>query len=1048
MHRMRWTLEKIQARLRLLGGAVYRRELALPPFELQTQRDSNDEWRPLAPGSFWGALRQDFVLRTQFQIPHDWPEPFALQLPLGTSASLEALAFLYGPEALAYLDDHVYQGINAYHQEILLSPQFQDGREHTVTLYGWTGIKDERYQIGQPALVQIDQPTRDLVATVRVALAVVRNLAAENPVRAKLLNALDAAFLLLDLREPFGDAFYESVPHAHHLLRERIAKAGAPSDVNVTAAGHSHIDVAWLWTTGQTRQKAARTFSTVLRLMEQYPEFYFTQSQPQLYQYIEQDHPALMTQIQARVGEGRWEPIGGMWVEADCNITGAEALVRQFILGRRYFSEHFGTREAPVLWLPDVFGYAWQLPQLMRGAGINYFVTAKLSWNQYNRIPYDSFWWKGLDGTRVLTHFITTAAPGWWGATYSANLTPDEVLETWKGNQQKELSPNLLIPFGQGDGGGGPTREMIENGRAMAAHPGLPRVHFGSALEFLQGLETASGVGLPVWNGELYLELHRGTYTSQARNKRSNRKSETLLHDAEFLAAWASLEGAPYPHAELARAWELVCLNQFHDIIPGSSINEVYRDSAKEYQEISAIGERIRQEASAHLSAFMPAGSTLAIFNPTSFPRTECIEIPEAWLGENAPVSLPEGTPLAMQRTKDKILIQLLDLPPYGCAALAFRRERHDPFESAIYAGVAEQAPHSQGTRGAANIVLENAMLRAEFDLAGDLIRLFDKRVAREVLASNTKANQWQAFQDRPLDWDAWDIDIFYDEQQWLAEPAHHIEVIETGPLRACLEIQRTILNSHIRQRIYLYHNSARLDFETHMDWQERHVLLKIAFPVDILTPKATYEIQWGNVERPTHRNTSWDWARFESCAHKWVDLSESDYGVSLLNDCKYGHDIHDNVLRLTLLKSPTFPDPTADLGEHEFTYSLFPHVGDWRGSTSAAAYALNDPLIVASVASGTSRLAPARSLVRVSAPQVIIETVKRAEDGNGLIVRMYESERTHVRAQVSTVFPIGRAVRCNLLEEDAGELDVVDGQIGIELHPYEIVTLRLLPKG
>ena len=549
MHRVRWTLEKISARFRFLSEtAIYRRTQALMPFKFHAGSqplvgvDVDDgDWTVIEPGSYWGELRQDFTLRTTFAVPGDWDGPVALSLPLGVSKSLEALSFLYGPEALAYLDGVPYQGIDPNHQELLLPDHVLDGKEHLLALHGWAGIKDERYEMGFPRLAQIDQPTRDFVTAAGTALEVAEQLSENNPVRVNLLNVLHAAFLLLDLREPLGADFYASVHAAQRALKEGIAAAGPPMDVIVSGVGHAHIDVAWLWPLSQTRRKVARTFSTALRLMEQYPEFIFTQSQPQLYQYIADDHPELMAQIKERVAEGRWETIGGMWVEADCNLTGAEALARQFLLGRRYFLETFGQRESPILWLPDVFGYAWQLPQLILEAGLSYFVTAKLSWNQYNRIPYDQFWWQGLDGARILTYFITTSKPGWWGATYSADLSPEEIIATWDGSQQKEQSNEFMIAYGHGDGGGGPTRAMLDRSRDMASHPGLPKVRLSTAIDFMEKLERESGEKLPAWNGELYLELHRGTYTSQARNKRENRKCEFLLHDAEFLAAWASL---------------------------------------------------------------------------------------------------------------------------------------------------------------------------------------------------------------------------------------------------------------------------------------------------------------------------------------------------------------------------------------------------------------------------------------------------------------------------------------------------------------------------
>ena len=1055
MHKARWTLEKIAARLRFLSEAApYRQTQPLLPFRFKAGSQpfagidvDDSDWEIIEPGSYWGELRQEFTLRTTFAVPGDWEQPVALSLPLGVSKSLEALSFLYGPEALAYLDGMAIQGIDPNHQELLLPDGVLDGEEHQLALHGWAGIKDERYEMGHPRLARIDQPARDFMSAAGAALEVVKQLPENSPVRVNLINVLDAAFLLLDLHEPLGGAFYESVHAAHQALKAGIAAAGPPMDVVARGVGHAHIDVAWLWTLRQTRQKVARTFSTALRLMEQYPEFKFTQSQPQLYQYIADDHPEMMAQIKERVAEGRWETIGGMWVEADCNLTGAEALARQFLLGRRYFLETFGARESPILWLPDVFGYAWQLPQLIQLAGLSYFVTAKLSWNQYNRIPYDQFWWQGLDGSRILTYFITTSKPGWWGATYSADLSPEEILATWDGSQQKELRNEFMIAYGHGDGGGGPTNAMLDRSRDMEAHPGLPKVRLSTAIDFMQDLERQSGAKLPTWNGELYLELHRGTYTSQARNKRENRKCEFLLHDAEFLAAWAALRSPfVYPHDELRRAWELLCLNQFHDIIPGSSIQQVYVDSMRDYDEIRRIGERIRQHALLALDPFLPSETALAIYNPTSFPRSEVVQVAAGWLPEEALVATMDGTPLRTQRTEDGLLIKCPVAPPYGVLALRLNSGAFPAVENPLYVGDVRLAPEDEGRSALCALVMENPLLRVEFDRAGDIVRLLDKRAKREVLAAGQRANQWQAFEDRPLDWEAWDIEIFYDDKMRLADPAHSVKVVESGPLRACLEIKRRVFNSDIVQRVYMVADSARIDFDTKVTWRERRLLLKVAFPVDILSPKATYEIQWGNVERPTHSNTSWDWARFESCAHKWVDLSEGDYGLSLLNDCKYGYDISGNVVRLTALKGAMFPDPEADLGEHHFTYSLLPHEGDWRNGAVAAAYSLNNPLIVHQAQGEAQGALEADhcSLVHVDAPQIIVETVKQAEDGDGLIVRLYEHERTQQAFNLHAGFPLGEAWRCNLLEEDEACLAVSEGKAALRAKPYQIITLRL----
>jgi alpha-mannosidase len=581
------------------------------------------------------------------------------------------------------------------------------------------------------------------------------------------------------------------------------------------------------------------------------------------------------------------------------------------------------------------------------------------------------------------------------------------------------------MSYGFGDGGGGPTREMQENLRELTSFPAAPRVKRGKVIDFFQELEESVGERLPTWNGELYLEYHRGTYTTHSRNKRANRKSEFLLHDAEFLASMAATiaAGYTYPHDLLGRAWELVCLNQFHDILPGSSIGAVYEESLEQYAELMGLGQKVRDEAVKRIGDVV--GGDLLVVNPTSFARQDLLFVPN----EQGSIEFAGN---GVQAVAGGILLDAGELPPYSVTPLSA------PLPSREVFGPVQVTP----------ISLENDFLRVEFNDSGDIKRIFDKSNGRDILPHGEIGNQFQAFEDRPKTPDAWEIDIYYDDRVWYADPADSVRVAEFGPLRGTLEVKRRIFNSEIRQRISLSHNSARLDFETEVQWRERHILLKVAFPVDLLATVATYEIQWGNVERPTHRNSSWDWARFETCAQKWVDLSEGDYGVSLLNDCKYGHDIRDNVIRLTLLRGSTDPDPEADLGEHTFTYSLLPHVGSWDEQTVAEAYALNDPLIVIpNVGAGSSAQEKERlSFVAVDKPNVVIETVKLAEDGRGVIVRMYESQRKRGVFTLKSAFPLAGAWRTNLLEEDQETIETIGQEVRVEIRPYQIMTLRLVP--
>ncbi len=1049
-HKTYWTPQKIAQRLELIRQLDYRKRHPIAPFKY-TELSSPDDDPPVAPdvddsgwptidfNSYWGRWMTDFTLRTTFEIPADWDQavPVALYLPLGESGDFSH------PESLAYIDGAAYASADRHHHEILLPATVKDGQTHHLALHGWTGLGG--WESGSPHtqlfmkecfVVQIDPATREFLAMVRVALDVTHQLADNDPVKGLLFNALDEAFKVLDTRDPLGtEAFYASVPPALDALKSGIAAAGQPMDVEIVGVGHAHIDVAWLWTLGQTRRKAGRTFSNVLRLMEQYDDYHFSQSQPQLYKYTEQNYPEIFEGIKARVKEGRWELIGGMWVEPDCNATGPESLARQFLLGRSYFRQHFGDVDTPVVWLPDTFGYSWALPQLMKQAGIKYFITHKMSWNQFNHMPHQMLWWQGIDGTQVLTHFLTTTG-GYGGefiphgTTYNAVVNAAEVFGTWNNFRQKETHNQLMIAYGHGDGGGGPTREMLENIAQFKHHPGAPTVRPGTVREFMERLEAEHDDDLPTWNGEFYLEYHRGTLTSQARTKRNNRKSEFLLHDAEFLAAYATLASDfDYPYDAFNEAWELVCLNQFHDILPGSSITPVYEDSAIDYARVRALAETARDQAIAALTKTAAAGAQVVAINPTSFGGDRIGLLTEDILGLAA---MNSAAPVITQAVENGTLIALTDLAPYSITPLAVKAG------SAADTGLTVRQDGDQ-------IVMENTLIRLTINAEGELSSVYDLETKREVIEHGHTANQLLAFEDRPMLFDAWDIDIYFEDRTEKITDVQHMTIIEEGPVRVGVEITRRYRRSHITQRVYLTYNSKRVDFVTEIDWHEQHIFLKAAFPVDILSTTATYEIQWGNVERPTHRNTSWDWAKFETAAQKWADLSEGNYGVAVLNDCKYGYEAKDNELRLSLLKSATMPDPVADQGQHLMTYSLLPHSGDWRGQVIEQAYDLNDPIILRMVEAANGSLTD-QALVSVDTPNVVIETVKQAEDGHGIIVRLYENHRNRGQFTLKTGFDLAEAYHCNLLEEIEHPLDTADNQITMHIRPYQIATLRLIP--
>ena len=1037
-HERRFTFQNVRLRLKVIAAQVYRRYQPLPPFDYLPLAEPGDpaplgasgEWEKLRPPTYWSAWREEFFLRTSFSVPEGWRGPLALVLPLENPRDFNH------PEAMVYLDGERLAACDRQHHELRLPESVGTGRDYKLELRGWTGIghwlhntPGSRPLLPVCALVELDEPTQALLDTARLALHMAEALGPNDPARGGLLNALVEHLKKLDTREPVSEAFYDDVPAVLASLKEAIGACGAPLEVDLVAVGHAHIDVAWLWPLAQTRRKAARSFANALSLMRQHPGFHFSQSQPQLYRYIEEDEPTMFAEIKERVLEGRWEVLGTAWVEMDCNLTGAESLVRQFLLGRRYFQTHFGGA-TPVLWLPDCFGFPASLPQLIRGAGLEGFVTSKLSWNQYNKFPYDSFRWRGLDGTEVLSHFITTPELSEMvgaKATYNGDLSPQQVLGTWREYQQKAENRTLLTAYGYGDGGGGPTREMAAAAEELASYPSAPRVKMGTVKTFMERL-AKSADALPAWAGELYLEYHRGTYTSQALTKRLNREAEGALHEAEFLAAYASLFGDAYPKDALDKAWETLLLQQFHDILPGSSIGEVYRDSEEDFGRVFALVEEVRLGAFRGLAKHL--GGDVVAVNSTPFGGLRLGKL----VGRLEPaqsLSL-EGRTLPTQTVADGTLV-LLNLAPYSLQGLQLR-EKTSP------APEPEQPARVRLEGGGAT--LENAYVRARFDKNGELTSLYDKAAEREMLAG--PGNRLQVFEDRAYPFDAWDVEPYYDDRAWFFEPATIFRVSEEGPLRATLELERPYRESSLSQRVSLSFCSARLDFETVVDWREEHQLLKVAFPVDILSSAASYHVQWGVVERPTHANTSWDWARFEAPAHHWADLSGGESGVSLLSNCKYGYDVHGNTLRLTLIKSAAHPDPHADRGEHRFTYSLLSHKGDWRGATQREGYWLNAPLRLEPLG-GTGTELELSPLVSCEAAGVIVETVKAAEDGRGWVVRLFESRGSHVRGALRCGFALQEAWRCTLLEDDEARLEPLKNELALDLRPYQILTLRLL---
>ena len=912
------------------------------------------------------------------------------------------------------------------HRECLITRSGKAGETLTIDLQAYTGIMHEEFAL-RTQIEEIDAEIEKLYYDLWVPLAAFSRMEADDKNRKDIEYVLNETINLLDLRTPYSEDFYRSVREASAYIQKALYEDMAGyEDVIATCIGHTHIDVAWWWTVAQTREKVGRSFATVLKLMDEYPNYKFMSSQPQLYAFLKERYPELYEKAKQRIKEKRWEPEGGMWVEADCNLTSGESLVRQFMHGKRFFKEEFGV-DNRILWLPDVFGYSGALPQIMKKCGIDYFMTTKLAWNQFNKVPYDTMMWRGIDGTEVLTHLITTLGVSQpikdYFTTYNGMLHPDAIMGGWMRYQNKDINNDILVSYGYGDGGGGPTREMLETSiRMEKGIKGIPKVRQEFSRTYFEELEerVKGDRRLPVWEGEFYFEYHRGTYTSMARNKRSNRKAELGLMDLELLSVLAQAQVA-YPAEELDRMWKKVLINQFHDILPGSAIHEVYEVTKEEY---AALQKEIKALEEERLHALVGDGEGITIFNTTGHDRSDIVE-----LGEIHAEALKdaEGVIYPVQKTAEGAVVYVEHLPSKGYktfAAVSSEIEQKTPFVLVD------------------DHTLETPFYTIHLDAEGRFDRIYDKENDREVLQDGKKGNQFRMYEDKPMCFDNWDVDIYYTEKYWDVNDVISMEWTECGPVRATLEMERKESNSVIHQKIHFYADSRRIEFETYVDWKEHQTLLKVHFPVNVHTDEATFDVQFGNLTRKVHTNTSWDKARFESCGQKWIDLSEGHYGVSMLNDCKYGHSVKDSDMALTLIKSGIEPNPVADQEEHYFTYAIYPHAEKWQeAKTVEQAYDLNQPAIAVAGGKPGSLLSKAS----VDRSNVVLETIKCAESGHGIIIRMYESENALTKTNLVVEGNYNKAFVCNLLEEEEAELELKDGVVCVQLKPYEVVTVKLV---
>ncbi|MDR1440567.1 MAG: alpha-mannosidase [Clostridiales bacterium] len=994
-------------------------------------RDIEAEWSRIEAGGHWlGREGMTRWFRRAVTLP---PEFAGRKVIAELEFGGEGLVFVNG-KAVSSLSSWLYP-CSATRSRVLLTPCAAGGEHFEIVVeacanyierfrrYEKDIVDTAEYTFRRAVLAAVDEGVEAFYFDARLAYEAVQAL--ENPlapvarasqrfspevegmamacagdmlVAGKLREALVRSLSALD--DGAGrEAFRASAAAASQILAEALRAIPHAPAATVIMVGHSHIDTAWLWPLKETIRKCAKTFENTFSLMEQYPEYRFSCSQPQLYAYMKAHCPDVYARIKRLVAEGRWELIGNTWVECDTNIPSGEALVRQILYGRQFFLEEFG-KASEVYWLPDVFGYSWALPQIIKRSGMKYFFADKLIFNEANRFPHTLFQWQGADGTRIPAYLMRVV--------YNGEINPGYLHRISQESESVAALDKLLLTYGFGDGGGGPGYEMLEFARRLKRYPGLPETRIGTAAEFFGAVEPVAD-RLPVWNGELYYELHRGTYTSQANNKKNNRRCELLYRQAEMACVFAG-GAASYPAEKLREGWRLVLLNQFHDIIPGSSVESVYRDSDNDYAKALAIGAEAQDGALSAIAAQVEAPEpSVVVFNFLSWARSGIVA-----------ARLPDGAERSFFAR---------DIPAMGYRAFPLRD---------IPGGAREAVAASrQG--------MENGCFRLKFDDDGNITGIFDKRARREILGQGMVGNLLQIFEDLPAGGSAWNIDLEYQNKFWNLTKAEKVEVVASGPERGVVRTTRRHGRSVITQDIVLYAELPRIDFETSVSWHETEKMLKAAFPVQILSPNATYEIAYGAIERPTHWNTSWDKARFEVPAHKWADLSEGGYGVSLLNDCKYGYDIKDDTMRLTLLRAPVYPDASADQGEHTFTYALYPHEGGWReGGVVRAGYELNVPLLAVLPSGQGAELPNAWSYVSVDRENVIVEALKRSEDGSGAVLRLYESCGGRCTANIRVALPFLGAYECNLMEELERPVESAENVVALDFKPFEIKTLLL----
>lgn len=1014
--------------------------------------NSEQPWQLFQAGDRWGGNDAHAWFQADIQLkPEDIGKPLTARLATCQEHKNQyhLVSFYAGsqqkdrwdimnPQFILYLDGRLNQGVDVNHNEIDIDNPCK--REYRLDFCAYGGMNEHLFEF-QLTFFEENASVGKLKTDVEMIAKCADMLEDYNADKVIMMDCVQKVIDQIPFYLYGTEEFLDKIRIADEWIQEKVYKElGNKTSITAACVGHTHIDVGWLWTVEQTREKVIRSFSTVIKLMKRYPQYIFMSSQPQLYQFVKEEAPELYEEIREMVKEGRWEAEGSSWVEPDCNLISGESMVRQLLYGKRFFKEEFGV-ENRVLWLPDVFGYSASMPQILKKSGVNYFLTSKISWNQYNKLPFDVFSWKGIDGTEILSYFLTTKHPsnseGDYYTTYNGQILPQAIEGGWRRFQQKEISKEILIAYGYGDGGGGATAQMLENAERLSkAIPGCPRVRTDTVRNFFERLEYSveQTTELPCWDGELYLENHQGTYTSMAQLKNLNRRCEFGMMEAEGFCVLLRQQGLEAAEHYFHRDWKTMLLNQFHDILPGTCIKEVYDAAVPQMKEVLHHTEKFAQNAMNMICAELQSrGDALVVFNMLSFVRNEylSIPVPPEYADGTYRLSGPSTMPYSGVVRGGVLSAWIGQIPSKGWTV--FNLEKTN--------GSYERADLTATERS-----LENQYFIVELSLEGTFTRLYDKRCGRELLKPGMQGNVLEVYEDLPEKWDTWNIEEYSGRKKYVIHEAAECKVLENNGISAAVKVRKVFHKSCFEQIIRIYADRDLIDIENHVIWKERGMLLKAVFPFDINTDFCTSEIQFGSVRRPTHNNTSWQRAQYEMCIHKWVDVSDNGYGISLLNDSKYGCDVKHGNMRLTLLKAGRAPYPEIDEGEHHFTYSVYPHIGTWaEAGTVKHAYALNLPVRCSFIGKQEGSLPTVFSFVECSSENIVVETIKLSEDGQGIVMRLYESSNKRTDCVLKLTDVYSQMTLCDLMEKDQMVLAVNSQCVELTVLPFEIVTIKLI---